>query len=229
MNKLNKLSYALAVSALTISTGTMAGTVGTMNTFTVGSPAVAADVNDNFTEQTTQINDNDGRITAAESSIVAVEASIATVGEKDTANLISYAKMRVPNLSPVTPGDTTVQLLFANTTGVDCDMTMASTTQDWSLGTNTFGSVSILPTYNTSSFPAKTSTATPFISTTTTLIARNYNVGDISSNAFTNLTVLRKETISADTCGPTDVVLYGARMTTPGGWYSIPLSTMDIK
>ncbi len=44
----------------------MAGQVGPMNTFTAGSPAVAADVNANFSEHTTQINDNDARITAIE-------------------------------------------------------------------------------------------------------------------------------------------------------------------
>lgn len=44
----------------------MAGQVGTMNTFTAGSPAVAADVNANFTAQTSAINDNNTRITAIE-------------------------------------------------------------------------------------------------------------------------------------------------------------------
>lgn len=44
----------------------MAGQVGTMNTFTAGNPAVAADVNANFSEHTTQINDNDTRISAIE-------------------------------------------------------------------------------------------------------------------------------------------------------------------
>ncbi len=44
----------------------MAGQVGTMTTFTAGSPAVAADVNANFSEHTTQINDNATRITAIE-------------------------------------------------------------------------------------------------------------------------------------------------------------------
>lgn len=43
-----------------------AGQVGAMNAFSAGSPAVAADVNANFTAQTSAINDNDTRITAIE-------------------------------------------------------------------------------------------------------------------------------------------------------------------
>ncbi len=50
----------------------MAGQVGTMNSFTAGSPAVAADVNANFGEHTTQINDNDARIAALESKMDAL-------------------------------------------------------------------------------------------------------------------------------------------------------------
>ena len=44
----------------------MAGQVGPMNSFTAGSPAVAADVNANFSEHTAQINDNDARIAVIE-------------------------------------------------------------------------------------------------------------------------------------------------------------------
>ena len=68
MKRLNKVIYASVATALLISTGVMAASVGTMNTFSSGTAAVANDVNANFSEQTTQINDNDTRISTLENN-----------------------------------------------------------------------------------------------------------------------------------------------------------------
>jgi hypothetical protein len=59
-------------AALLIAGGMLeAGEVGTMHTFTAGTPAVADEVNANFDEQTVQINDNHGRISANSDAIAA--------------------------------------------------------------------------------------------------------------------------------------------------------------
>lgn len=54
----------VAVAALFISSTAWAGTLTIPNTFTAGSPAVAADVNANFTAGKTAVDDNNTRITA---------------------------------------------------------------------------------------------------------------------------------------------------------------------
>lgn len=66
----SKLNIAAIVSLLVLCGGVaQAGQVGVMNTFSSGSPAVAADVNANFDAQTTAINDNDTRIAALEAAL----------------------------------------------------------------------------------------------------------------------------------------------------------------
>jgi len=70
--KLKMISLAVG-GVLSIMAGTtMAGPVGSVTMFAPDEAAVAAEVNGNFTEHTTQINDNDSRI-------VALEAQIATL------------------------------------------------------------------------------------------------------------------------------------------------------
>lgn len=54
---------------LVLSTSAFAGALGTLNSFTSGTPAVAADVNDNFTAVKTEVNDNNTRITTNKSEI----------------------------------------------------------------------------------------------------------------------------------------------------------------
>lgn len=72
MKKLNPYANFIAICSLALSTTAMAGQVGSMNSFSAGSAAVAADVNANFNEHTSQINDNDARITAMRTGAVSV-------------------------------------------------------------------------------------------------------------------------------------------------------------
>lgn len=70
---MNKKVLAITVANLSAAMGAgsaLAGSVNTANitTFQPGSPAVAAEVNGNFTELATQVDDNDARITALESA-----------------------------------------------------------------------------------------------------------------------------------------------------------------
>ena len=64
------------VSSLLISSAAMAGPVTIPTTFSSGTPAMAAEVNGNFTAVKTAVDDNDGRITTNASDISANAANI---------------------------------------------------------------------------------------------------------------------------------------------------------
>lgn len=54
----------------------VAGSVTIPNTFTSGTPAVAGDVNDNFTAVKTAVDDNDARVTELETALAALQAKM---------------------------------------------------------------------------------------------------------------------------------------------------------
>lgn len=72
---MNILDKALIVSVVaTMSTSVVwAGNVTIPNTFTSGTPAVAAEVNENFNALETEVDDNDSRITSNDNRISALE------------------------------------------------------------------------------------------------------------------------------------------------------------
>lgn len=71
MNKRNHRYFALGMMVVPLAllglAAVYAGSVSTPNTFVSGTPALAAEVNANFTAHATEINDNDSRIAALES------------------------------------------------------------------------------------------------------------------------------------------------------------------
>lgn len=70
--KIKKNVIVLSTLIMAFTTTVVAGQVGSMTTFTSGTPAVAAEVNGNFTEHTTQINDNATAIAALKTGAVSV-------------------------------------------------------------------------------------------------------------------------------------------------------------
>ena len=79
--RINKTGRSITVAALMTAAGTLcAGQVGTMHPFISGTPALAAQVNANFSEQTAQINENDDRITANANAIQNNAGVIANTG-----------------------------------------------------------------------------------------------------------------------------------------------------
>jgi len=74
-----KLHWIAALFVLASST-VLAGPVGTLNTFTAGTAASAAQVNSNFDTVKAAVNDNDARITPLETTVTNNSASIATIG-----------------------------------------------------------------------------------------------------------------------------------------------------
>ena len=213
MNRLNKVIYATVATALLISTGVMAASVGTMNTFSSGTPAVANDVNANFTEQTTQINDNDSRLFNLENNFGKIFSSV------------SY--MHIPNLAVGVAGTTIVELFFSNSSTTTCKMYFAKSQRNWKLGDNEASLFAPALTYSAATLGGKTSTGGVF---TTVLFYGGSSIGDISIYAFVGYTVRRDETNVLDTCGPNDVLLHGARVYDPNGnVHFIPLSEMKVK
>ena len=96
MKKMNikKLIAVTAGTLIVYGNSTYAGTVGSMNTFSSGTAAVAADVNANFTEHTTQINDNAASISTVQTMAVsdfvaAVDCSTQTISGVAAASSIS--------------------------------------------------------------------------------------------------------------------------------------------
>lgn len=77
---MNKYHHYLSATAFVVCTFTAATAFADQatipNTFTSGTAAVAADVNDNFTALKTAIDDNDSRITAREASVISLPPSI---------------------------------------------------------------------------------------------------------------------------------------------------------
>lgn len=91
---MNSIKHTFVIALLALGpTAAYAGTVNNANmtTFSPGTPAVASEVNGNFTEQSTQINDNDGRIITNSDNITNNAASISdnTAGVADNAAAIS--------------------------------------------------------------------------------------------------------------------------------------------
>lgn len=68
--------YLLGVLALAIASSAQAGNISGLTTFVSDTPARAADVNNNFSQVKSAVDDNDGRITTNASKIDALQASI---------------------------------------------------------------------------------------------------------------------------------------------------------
>lgn len=66
---MTKTHYIAAAAAMLISSTAWAGALTIPNTFSAGTPAVAADVNTNFTAAKTAVDDNNTRITANTTNI----------------------------------------------------------------------------------------------------------------------------------------------------------------
>ena len=82
----NAISFITIVS-LTVFTGAMvlAGNLAVTNTFVSGDPAIAADVNTNFTEVETEVNDNDSRISG---NMTAIGNRVLKSGDTMTGTLV---------------------------------------------------------------------------------------------------------------------------------------------
>ncbi|WP_428623673.1 hypothetical protein [Sedimenticola sp.] len=79
-----------ALSAYALSSFTFAGEATISNTFSSGQPALAADVNQNFTDVKTAVDDNDSRITTLEGVVPGKQARVTgTCGAEQSINAIN--------------------------------------------------------------------------------------------------------------------------------------------
>jgi len=88
MKKQKLIMGLVAACGFVFTNSVMSGQVGSINSFSSGTVAVAADVNANFTEQTSQINDNDSRVVALEAALASLQ-SIVTAQAAIISNLQS--------------------------------------------------------------------------------------------------------------------------------------------
>ncbi len=79
IHKISTHLILVIASLCTISTATLAGPVTIPNNFSADTPAVAAEVNANFSVVKTAVDDNDSRIAALEASITSLQNSLAAI------------------------------------------------------------------------------------------------------------------------------------------------------
>ena len=72
---IKQISILLAISLGGVLNLAVASSASVPNTFTSGTPAVAAEVNSNFTALQNAVNDNDSRLTAVETGVISVNLS----------------------------------------------------------------------------------------------------------------------------------------------------------
>lgn len=77
---------ATLLAAAMLSSGAVAGELAVPNVFTAGDPAVAAEVNENFSATATAVDDNDARIEALEAKVSALEAALGALTTRTDTN-----------------------------------------------------------------------------------------------------------------------------------------------
>jgi hypothetical protein len=70
---------AISLAAAVLSSGAFAGELAVPNVFSAGDPAVAAEVNENFSATAAAVNDNDARVETLETKVSALETALAAL------------------------------------------------------------------------------------------------------------------------------------------------------
>ena len=215
----NKILSSLA-AILMLSPTVWADTMTIPNSFTSGTPAVAADVNANFSAAKNAVDANDGLITANGARITAVESvsgdntSRITALEYPSTDVVSSIRLTVGRPEGYTSGGATFHFLLSNKTGTDCDISTAVSADQWQIGPNTKG-MSTLLFRMVHTLPGIIKSGFPFITTTYTIVDRAYTV-DFSANDYAVVSLTRYEGDATDTCASTDVMVRGVIITYPG-------------
>lgn len=111
MNSCVKLVLFSSLILLTAFSSTHAGEVTIPNTFTADTPAIAAEVNANFTAVKTAVDDNDSRMAALETALAALQATVtaqATTISALQSDLAAVQTSQVMALEPYVTVDETV-------------------------------------------------------------------------------------------------------------------------
>ncbi len=182
MNKLIKLFLAGLVTAIFMVPAAWAGNVTIPNTFTSGTPAVAAEVNSNFGAVETAVDDNDGRITTHSGSSSAhhpdasglVPRAWANSVDGSGATLTSNAAVDMNTLTINAPSDgillINASVHASNSNTVDRCLFRTAPTIDGSYIYGTFSAMAYLETANNADWQALSFTAaTPILTGTHTI------------------------------------------------------------
>lgn len=114
-----KIIFAAIIAGSTWSMSLYASNVGNLTTFTSGTPAVASEVNGNFSTLTTAVNDNDTRLTAVEVRSITNEGKInaltTTVENLDT-KVTQVTSTASDNDSRIAANEADIQALQAAAT-----------------------------------------------------------------------------------------------------------------
>lgn len=101
------LLIALTVASVTLTTGSIAGSVSSLNTFQVGGLISAGQMNENFSLLSTAVNDNNARLSAVEQDLdtLSIGDSVAVDCSTDPTALQSAVDASLPPLGNVTTLD----------------------------------------------------------------------------------------------------------------------------
>jgi uncharacterized coiled-coil protein SlyX len=121
MKSLISFLLVCSLTAIMAPTPAAAGEVTIPNTFQSGTPAVAAEVNDNFSAVVSAVDDNDGRIAALEAAVAALQATVTS-----QASTISTQASTITSLqSTLTSQAATISTLESELAAVQSSQVMA--------------------------------------------------------------------------------------------------------
>lgn len=180
----------------------------------------------NITQNASDITQNASGITQNASDITSLQATTNSVLPKVFDSSIRY---QIPVLTTMT-GNTSVVVWLSNHTTTSCYAYLAGTINTWHVGSNVKGGFIIFPTYSQTYMKGLIKSGTfPIITTTYTIVARSNMNTDVSAEGYVDVSLVRSESNTSDTCNVGNIYVRGAMVTYPNGSkYFVPVTDMVV-
>ena len=189
----------------------------------------ASDITQNasdITQNATDITQNASDITQNASDITTLQAATNSVLPKVFDSRIRY---QIPVLTTMT-GNTSVVVWLSNHSSTSCNAYLAGSINSWQVGSNTKSSLLIRLVYSQTFMTELTRSGVfPLLTTTYTIVARSNMTSDVSTKDYVDVSLIRSETSTSDTCNVGDIYVRGAMVTYPNGSkYFVPVTDMVV-